>query len=56
MSESIRNRSRGRGIAAGLFSSQPSGPWPVGCFSALLSPHVSIQICSSLGPVRLAPP
>ena len=27
--------------AAGLFSSQPSGPWPVGCFSALLAPHVS---------------
>jgi len=25
-------------------------------FSALLTPHVSIQICSSLVPVRLAPP
>ena len=42
--------------AAGPFSSQPSGPWPVSCFSALLTPYVSIQICSSLVPVRLAPP
>ena len=56
ISESIRNRSRGRGAAAGPFSSQSSGPWPVGCFSVLLTPHVSIQICSSLVPVRLAPP
>jgi hypothetical protein len=29
--------------AAGPFSSQPFGPWPVGCFSALLAPYVSIQ-------------
>ena len=36
--------------AAGPFSSQPLGPRPVGCFSALLAPHVSIQICSSLTP------
>ena len=28
----------------GPFSSQPSGPRPVGCFSALLAPHVSVQI------------
>jgi hypothetical protein len=41
MSGSIRNRSRGRGTAAGPFSSQPSGPRPVGCFSALLIPYVS---------------
>jgi len=27
--------------AAGPFSSQPSGPRPVGCFSALLAPYVS---------------
>jgi hypothetical protein len=27
--------------AAGPFSSQPSGPRPVGCFSALLTPYVS---------------
>ena len=31
------------GSAAGLFSSQPSGPRPVGCFSALLTPHVSTE-------------
>jgi len=56
ISEWIRNRSGSCRTAAGPFSSQPSGPWPVGCFSALLTPHVSIQICSSLVPVRLAPP
>ena len=27
--------------AAGPFSSQPSGPRPVGCFSASLAPYVS---------------
>src|SRR6266446_4867668 len=30
--------------AAGPFSTQPSGPRPVGCFSALLARPVSIQI------------
>jgi hypothetical protein len=30
--------------ATGPFSTQPSGPWPVGCFSALLTRPVSIQI------------
>src|SRR6201987_1690177 len=30
--------------AAGPFSTQPSGPWPVGCFSALLARPVSVQI------------
>src|SRR6266446_7485161 len=30
--------------AAGPFSTQPSGPRPVGCFSALLAWPVSIQI------------
>ena len=40
----------------GLFSSQPFGPRPVGCFSALLTPYISLQICSSLMPVRLGPP
>src|SRR5215470_439635 len=44
ISESIRNRSRSRGTAAGPFSTQPSGPRPVGCFSALLARPVSIQI------------
>src|ERR1700739_3138471 len=29
--------------AAGPFSSQPFGPWPVGCSSASLAPYVSIQ-------------
>ena len=42
--------------AAGPFSSQPSGPWPADCFSALLAPYVSVQICSSQTPVRLGPP
>ena len=28
--------------AVGPFSSQPSGPWSVGCFSTLLAPYVSI--------------
>jgi hypothetical protein len=28
--------------ANGPFSAQPFGPWRVGCFSALLAPHVSI--------------
>jgi hypothetical protein len=31
-------------LAAGPFSTQPSGPRPVGCFSALLARPVSIQI------------
>ena len=35
-------RSRGCGTA-GLSSSQPFGPWSVGCFSALLASHVSIS-------------
>jgi hypothetical protein len=30
-------------VAAGPFSGQPSGPRPVGDFSALLSPQVSIS-------------
>ena len=38
--------------AAGLFSSQPFGPRSVSCFSALLTPHVSMQICSSLGALK----
>jgi len=29
---------------------EPSGPLPVGCFSALLAPYVSIEICSSHAP------
>src|ERR1700730_18122693 len=33
-----------RTAAAGPFSTQPSGPRPVGCFSALLARPVSIQI------------
>src|SRR5258707_15660207 len=41
ISESIRNQSRGRGTAAGPFSSQPSGPWPVGCFSSAAPDHSS---------------
>jgi hypothetical protein len=38
----IDTRSRGCGTA-GLFSSQPFGAGPVGCFSTLLAPHVSIS-------------
>src|SRR6516164_9620346 len=44
ISKAIRNRSRSRGTAADPFSTQPSGPRPVGCFSALLARPVSIQI------------
>jgi hypothetical protein len=48
-------RSRGRGTA-GLFSSQPFGPRPVGCFSALLAPHVSISdmLVVNASPARTA--
>jgi hypothetical protein len=42
ISESICDRSGSRRTAAGPFSTQPSGPRPVGCFSALLAPYVSI--------------
>jgi hypothetical protein len=38
ISESIRNRSGNRRTAAGPFSSQPSGPRPVGCFSVRRPP------------------
>jgi nicotinamidase/pyrazinamidase len=34
LAEPIRDRSGGRRTAAGPFSSQPSGPGPVGCFSS----------------------
>ena len=47
ISKSIRNRSRGRGTAAGPFSSQPSGPWPVGCFSSAAADH-SLRINSDM--------
>src|SRR5262252_7299466 len=42
--------------AAGPFSSQPSGPRPVGCFSALLAPHVSISdmLVVTASPARTA--
>jgi hypothetical protein len=39
-----RDRSSGRRTAVGPFSSQPAGPEPVGCFSALLSRPVSSKI------------
>jgi hypothetical protein len=40
----------------GPFSSQPFGPWPVGCFSALLAPYVSIQdtLVATASPARTA--
>src|SRR3979411_2021823 len=38
------NTKRTTKAAAGPFSTQPSGPRPVGCFSALLARPVSIQI------------
>src|SRR5215469_4184382 len=44
MSKSICNRSGSGRTAAGPFSTQPFGPRPVGCFSALLARPVSIQI------------
>src|SRR5215469_4734336 len=44
MSKSICNRSGSGRTAAGPFSTQPSGPRPVGCFSALLARPVSVQI------------
>src|SRR5271165_77746 len=42
ISQSIRNRRVTQ--AAGPFSTEPSGPRPVGCFSALLARPVWIQI------------
>jgi hypothetical protein len=42
--ERILTDTRPRGCGTvGLFSSQPFGPRPVGCFSALLTPHVSVS-------------
>src|ERR1700751_6169986 len=38
ISKSIRNRSGGRRTAAGPFSTQPSGPRPVGYFSVRQPP------------------
>ena len=57
-----RGRSGGRRTAAGPFSSQPSGPGPVGCFSVRrawrlpdsLDPYDSDM--GALPPVRLGPP
>ena len=41
---------------AGPFSSQPSGPGPVGCFSALLALDPYDSDMGALTPVRLGPP
>ena len=38
ISKSVRNRSGGRRTAAGPFSTPPSGPRPVGCFSVRRPP------------------
>src|ERR1700741_1912358 len=38
ISKAIGNRSGGRRTAAGPFSTQPSGPRPVGCFSVRRPP------------------
>jgi hypothetical protein len=48
-------QSRRRGTA-GLFSSQLFGPRPVGCFFALLTPHVSISdmLVVNASPARTA--